>query len=392
VRVAFINYVWDSDLATPEAALERYFSLTDWSEAVQDAGATVVSVFQRFRANATLRRNGIEYRFIAEDGLPSPSMWTGGATALHRAVASAGVDLVHVNGVLHSRRVRHLRRILPADTAVLVQDHGGFEPQAASALKRVWLRRGLSAADALMVSSSGQIDQWRGSGIVPGRVMTFDVMESSTRMQRIDRGHAHRISGVAGAPALLWVGRLNENKDPLTVLRGAATFFEARPAAGLTMVFASGDVEPRARAMIAASPALSGRVRLAGRVGRSEMPAYFSAADLFVLGSHREGSGYAAIEALALGVLPVLTDIPSFRALTDNGQVGELWQPGSAESFTRAVERAAARLCDNERAACRRWFEQSFSWTVIGQRAVMAYRSVIEARRRTSSDRRRLAD
>jgi glycosyltransferase involved in cell wall biosynthesis len=392
VRVAFINYVWDSDLGTPEAALERYFSLTDWSEAVQNAGATVVSVFQRFRTDATLRRNGIEYRFVAEDGPPSPSMWTGGAPALHKAVASAGADLVHVNGVFHPRRVRHLRSIVPAAAALIVQDHGGFEPQAASRLKRAWLRRGLSAADALMVSSSGQIDHWRTSGIVPGRVMTFDVMESSTSMQRIDRADAQALSGVIGAPALLWVGRLNENKDPLTVLRGLINFFEALPAAGLTMVFASGDLEPRVRALIAASPALTGRVRLAGRVSRSEMPTYFSAADLFVLGSHREGSGYAAIEALALGVLPVLTDIPSFRALTDNGRVGELWQAGSAESFRRAVERAAARLGDDERGGCRRWFEQSFSWAAIGQRAVMAYRSVIEARRRASSDKRRLAD
>ena len=49
------------------------------------------------------------------------------------------------------------------------------------------------------------------------------------------------------------------------------------------------------------------------------------AADLFVLGSHREGSGYSLIEALACGLPPIVTDIPSFRSLTGAGVVGALW-------------------------------------------------------------------
>ena len=44
------------------------------------------------------------------------------------------------------------------------------------------------------------------------------------------------------------------------------------------------------------------------------------AADLFVLGSHREGSGYSLIEALACGLPPVVTDIHAFRTLTGCGR------------------------------------------------------------------------
>ena len=43
------------------------------------------------------------------------------------------------------------------------------------------------------------------------------------------------------------------------------------------------------------------------------------ASDLFVLGSHREGSGYSLIEALACGLPPVVTDIPSFRIADRSG-------------------------------------------------------------------------
>ena len=46
------------------------------------------------------------------------------------------------------------------------------------------------------------------------------------------------------------------------------------------------------------------------------MAAFYSAADLFVVGSHHEGSGYSLMEACACGAMPVVTDIPTFRLLT----------------------------------------------------------------------------
>jgi glycosyltransferase involved in cell wall biosynthesis len=201
----------------------------------------------------------------------------------------------------------------------------------------------------------------------------------------VPRDDARRQSGVDGSPALLWVGRLNGNKDPLTVLRGVAAFFEACPAARLTMVYASAELEPDVRRVIAAAPALAARVRLAGRVPREDMPAYFSAADIFVLGSHREGSGYAAIEALACGALPVLTDIPSFRALTGDGTVGMLWNRGDAESLARTLALAAPRISADTREACRTLFDRRFSWPAIGRRAMAIYEEVWTARRRRAA-------
>ena len=60
------------------------------------------------------------------------------------------------------------------------------------------------------------------------------------------------------------------------------------------------------------------------------------AADLFVLGSHREGGSSALVEAMATGRTPVVTDIPSSRALTGNGAVGELWPCGDSRALGRS--------------------------------------------------------
>ncbi len=77
------------------------------------------------------------------------------------------------------------------------------------------------------------------------------------------------------------------------------------------------------------------------------------AADLFVLGSHREGSSFALIEALATGLTPVVTDIPSLRALTGNGAVGALWPCGDAGALDDALR--SARRGDSARSLAPRY-------------------------------------
>ncbi len=90
-------------------------------------------------------------------------------------------------------------------------------------------------------------------------------------------------------------------------------------------------VEERVRG----SALLNAKVTLAGRVQRDEMPNYYGAADVFVSGSHSEGSGYALIEAMSAGVVPVVTDIPSFRAIV--GDDRSRWAPGDAADCARVL-------------------------------------------------------
>ena len=82
--------------------------------------------------------------------------------------------------------------------------------------------RGLSAMDAVLLSSPGHIEAWRSASMVPSGVEFADVMEASTDLQPMPSGDAASLSGVAGDPSILWVGRLTPNKDPLTMLEGCA--------------------------------------------------------------------------------------------------------------------------------------------------------------------------
>src|SRR4030095_15835086 len=101
------------------------------------------------------------------------------------------------------------------------------------------------------------------------------------------------------------------------------------------------------------------------------------AADFFTLGSHREGSGYALTEALACGLPPVVTDIPSFRAMTGRGAVGWLWPSGNAHGLCDALLAAASQPRALLREQARQHFERELSFKAVGRKLNAAYAKLI---------------
>ena len=97
---------------------------------------------------------------------------------------------MHVNGVIFPEWLRSLRRALPSPIRMVVQDHGGWDPAIASMWSRLWIRRGLSAMDAVLLSSPGHIEAWRSASMVPSGVEFADVMEASTDLQPMPSGDA----------------------------------------------------------------------------------------------------------------------------------------------------------------------------------------------------------
>src|SRR5216683_2960387 len=98
VHVAQINYVYDARLRDPDALLERYATLTGWSQALLSGGASRSTVVQRFHGDADFSRNGVRYLFVKDRNTERPRLWRG-VRRLHQAVALVDPDLVHVNGL-----------------------------------------------------------------------------------------------------------------------------------------------------------------------------------------------------------------------------------------------------------------------------------------------------
>ncbi len=368
LSVVCVNFGRPTGLATPDALPGHYRTLTEWSEALVEAGARV-TVVHRFDRRGRCASNGVDY-LCSRPG------------DLHRDVARAGPDVVHVNGLVFPVQTWRLRRALPADVALVIQDHGnyldGSRPPRPSP-RRALLRFGLRAADAFLFSTDAQANGWRRAGLIRGTDRVRAVMEASTRIRAVSRPAASAASGIVGHPAVLWVGRLNANKDPLTVLDAFELALAELPGATLTMVYGDDELRPLVESRRRA-PALRERVRLVGRVPAQLMSSFYSAADLFVLGSHHEGSGYALLEACACGTFPVVTSIPSFRAITGDGEIGRLWTPGDARGCARALVTAAQTLDAATPARVVERFERALSWPVVATRALAIYAEVARAR------------
>jgi glycosyltransferase involved in cell wall biosynthesis len=365
--VVQVNYAFDKGLTDPEPLLDRYFTLTGWSDALRRAGAGPVAVVQRFHRDAHVVRNGVDYLF-RRTGLPE-------------AVAARRPDVAHVNGLEFPVRTWRLRRRLDPSCAIVVQSHADGGVIGRAPAPRLLGRAARRAADAFLFAADEHAAAWRRAGFIAADQPTYRVMPASSTLQPIDRATAGAASGVTGSPAILWVGRLNANKDPLTVLDAFERALADLPGATLTMIFGSGELFEEVRAGIAQSPALSARVRLVGVVPHERMTTFYSAADLFVVGSHHEGSGYSVMEACACGAVPVVTSIPTFRLLTGNGSVGALWAPDDADGCARALADVGRRDLIAERARLADHFARELSWDAVGRRAMEIYEQVLAGRR-----------
>ena len=371
MRLVVLNYVFDPRIESPERLLEDYDALTGWCRAARDAGMQV-RIVQAFTRSAVLMDDGVEWVFCAASA--SRERW---GRRMHTVVASLKPDVVHVNGLDAPLQMWLLRRALPTSAAIVAQDHGGAPPRGR--LKRVVKRGLMRAADGYLFTSASLAEPWIQRGFI-SKDAVHEVLAASTSLRPMDQATARRVTGMVGTPALLWVARLHPNKDPLTILDGFERVALRLPGATLTMIYQDAELLSAVEQRLARSDVLRDRVRLVGRVPHDELAAWYSAADMFVIGSANEVCGYAAVEACACGAIPVLTDIPSFRVMTGNGVVGHLWRRGDAESLADALV-AASKNVPSQRARVRKHFAAHLSWSAVGQRARAVYESVVATRR-----------
>lgn len=138
---------------------------------------------------------------------------------------------------------------------------------------------------------------------------------------------------------VLFVGQLEERKDPLGAIRAVQA--ARRDGAELVLLIAgSGPLERQVAAE--AGPG----VRPLGH--REDLTDLYAAADLFLLPSHREGMSFALLEAMAHGLAPVVADgTGNAETVGDDGVVfpaGDLTAMSARLSELAADPQARTRL------------------------------------------------
>jgi glycosyltransferase involved in cell wall biosynthesis len=175
-------------------------------------------------------------------------------------------------------------------------------------------------------------------------------------------------------PRLLFVGRLAGHKNLPLLLRALAGVSERFE----TTLVGDGKLEAKLREL-AASLELQ-NVRFHGRADGDELRNLYRNADIFVLPSEREGMPLVLLEALAMGLPVVATDIPGSRDVIVDGINGVLVPPDDATALRKALLSVATDLDGYRRMseASRRLATQ-YSWAEAGATFERLYAEVVGA-------------
>jgi glycosyltransferase involved in cell wall biosynthesis len=369
VRVTQLNLHTAPAGVSPAELFVRWPSLADIPEAVAEGGARV-TVLQAAHDEARFSRHGVDYHFFPVGGL---------ATAHARArrvveLLRTGVpDVLHIHSLACAEEAYVIAQVMPSLPLVL-QDHADRVP---AWWRRPAWRRWLRSVDAVAFTAPSLAQRFDVAGLFPPTMRVFAIPESSCRFTPGSREIAREAAGASGAPLVVWVGHLNENKDPITVLEGFARLAARVPAARLCLLFGNAPLRESVQARIDGDDLLRDRVSLVGPVPHAAVETWMRAADIYVSGSHAESCGFALLEALACGTAPVVTDIPSFRELTGNGAVGRLYPVADATRCGDALLSLARSPSPRE--LIRDHFQSHLSFRALGRRWASAYAQLASA-------------
>lgn len=370
MKVTFVNYYYDKDIPI-EKYLEKYPTIYGWCKALTDLGVEL-QVFHRFNKNHSFRNDGTEY-FLIKDELRNDLKWYQIPNQFHKHISNERHEIFHINSFNYSYQAYVLKREI-LNSKVVIQHHAE-NPQ--NWLKRILIKKFTSSVDGFIFSSEEIYNEWQKNKILSAGKYYDEIIEGSTNFKFRERVVARNKTNISGNPVFLWVGRLNENKDPITVLKGFLKLLMDFSNAKLYMIYSENKLEEDVKSFLDKNTSLKNAVSLIGFVEHNSLEDYYNSADYFVLGSHYEGSGFSLLEAMSCGVIPIVTNIPAFRMITDNGNIGSLWNCGDSESFYMKAKLMIERDQKTQMTKALNQFTKNLSYTAIGQKARKFYEKIL---------------
>jgi glycosyltransferase involved in cell wall biosynthesis len=301
--------------------------------------------------------NGVHFKFVNYGSRVIRFPWK-----LHRLIKRMEPDIVVVHGLHNPLQTIQLRFQSAKKTKIIVQNHA---EKPSIGIKK-WLQRIADQyIDAYLFASTAMGVDWVNRGNLSSPQKIHEVMEVSSVFYAIDKETARAKTGVSEQSVFLWVGRLDQNKDPLTVVRAFLKFSAINTGAHLYMIYQTNELLDDMRALL--NNITTPSITLVGKIPNDELLYWYNSADFIVSGSHYEGSGTAVCEALSCGCIPVVTDIFSFRMITDNGDCGILYEAGNEASLLDALLQTKQMDRPQQRQKSLAYFESKLSFKAIAQ-------------------------
>lgn len=207
-------------------------------------------------------------------------------------------------------------------------------------------RLAATCSHAELVQNPEDLDTLRRIGVPAGRLRLLgngiDLARFSPRRTSADQVAAlrHDMGARPEQVVCLAVGRLVGEKGFRELFAAAEVLRNSVPDLHIVVV---GPDEPEKTDALTTTE--MEKARSAGNISflglRRDMEAIYQASDIFVLASHREGMPRAAMEAAAMGLPIVATNVRGCRQVVDDGRTGSLVPVREYLALAAAIERLA---------------------------------------------------
>ena len=267
---------------------------------------------------------------------------------LAAAIAREGAGIVHINTSLNAkaywRDLAYLGVAKLMGARVVYQVHGGSALEFTAgrpALER-FARRAARWPDAIVVLSQAEAETFREWA--PGQVVEVVANGIDARLFQL----LARPAAEQGAPLrLIYIGRLVEGKGLGETIE-AVRLARARGTSVRLILAGSGGLEGALRRQVRES-GLARDVSFVGPAHGEHKARLLSLADALVLASYSEGLPYALLEAMAAGVVPIVTPVGAIPEVMNDGEHGVLVPTHDAHAIAAAIERLAASHAERAR-------------------------------------------
>ncbi|WP_161804631.1 glycosyltransferase family 4 protein [Lacinutrix himadriensis] len=266
-------------------------------------------------------------------------------------------DIVFIDGLGYPHFIVLLKIMLDASTRFIVRDH-------ADRLPRKTLEPLYKLADryveSYLFTAKEMGKEWVDRNIIKSEDKILECVEGSTKFSYLE-------NGIKLPSHFLWVGRLDKNKDPLTILEAFSEYVKTDKKAILKMIFDSDILFETVKSTIKKNK-LESNVILIGKVPHADIEHYFRESTFFILGSYKEGGPFSLIEAMACGCIPIVTNIPAFKKMLDNGRFGFMYSPGNSEELKQILFHLKKQDLDFQRKEVLHWFDKELSNKAIAEK------------------------
>ena len=318
----------------------------------------VVSI-ERINYEGEYSKNEVHYHFVRQKRKVGLFPFK-----THRLIKKLKPDVILINGFIFPLQIIQLRMTIDRSVKILIL-HRAEKPFAG--WKKYIQKLADKCVNAYLFASSEFGKDWIEKGIIGHPKKVHEVMQSSSSFRPKNRNEAKQSTGVRGSPVFLWVGRLNANKDPITVVKAFIQFLSFEPSAKLYMIYQSAELLGTIHSLIQKDTKTIESIKLVGHVDHNKMEEWFNSADFIISSSHYEGSGIAVCEAMSCGCIPILSNIISLRGMT-GGKCGLFYDPGNDKELLSMLLQSLQLNIDEERNKTLQQFNKELSFDAIAKK------------------------